>query len=653
MLTRLWFRSMAVCVIAVLLTLLCPPAAGAPGDPGEAGVAVGLANAPNLPMQDLGFNPDLAFYGQSDVETVNIPVVAGLRPISLSANVLAPVFVRGATLTVIQEDREITRVDLPLGGAPAPLVIPLAGVRMVDNAVTLIVRTHALALEGYCLDPTNPLRLTDVTVTFDGTEVAPTTVADFLPPVLRRLTIFVGARPSLGEVDAAVQLAASVAAHYGAQYPSIGLVALQDPAVPPPGSGQPFERQIVIAEGPDAGVSLQPNAGGVPVLVVSGPAESLTSQGRLITSGVARYALSSAAVAGPLRSAAQLPGNVTTIRKLGQPGVNSTALSPEIYIGLDQARLGRSAHNLRVHLMGSYTPLPDAIGGRLVATVGGETIDRWPLTAEGVVNRWIDVPDRLLRRHTALRVKLDIAGNTGRCGEFQPLTLTIDGESEVESIPASPPIPAGFQSMPQSLMPRVQIGIGDDIFADARRATLIVIGMQRQSPLPLDTVVVPLQQAIDSKDPAVLISPAGWHHPEVPLPVVAPHTVPMTINVEDDTGAPTTLTLKPALPFGSLQTVFDGRRSLLVATSNDAPEQLDELIRWLSLDNRRVSDLDGEAVISVPGHDPVTVVGPVVAAAPEVPRESKSWWFAGGVLAVFVGVTAGWLWRRRRRAAGG
>jgi hypothetical protein len=643
---------MAVSVIAVLLVLLCPPAAGAPGDPG---VAFGLADAPSVPMQDLGFSPDLAFYGQSDVEAVRIPVVAGLIPTALSANVLAPVFVRGARLTVIQNDREIARLDIPLGGAPAPLVIPLAGVRVVDNAVTLDVRTYALADEGYCLDPTNPLRLTDLTVTFAGIEVAPTTIADFLPPVLRRLTVYIAAKPSLGEADAAVQLAAAVAAHYGPQNPAIGLVALQDPAVPPPGSGQPFERQIVITEGPDAGLSLQPNAGGVPTLVVSGPIEALTNQVRLITSGVARYALSSAAVVGPLRSVPQLPGNRTTIRRLGQPGVNSTALSPEVYIGLDQARLGRSAHDLRVHLMGSYTPLPDSIGGRLVATVGGETIDRWPVTREGVINRWIDVPDRLLQRYTNLRVKLDIAGDTGRCGEFQPLTLTIDGESEVQSTPASPPIPAGFQSMPQSLMPRVRIGIGDDIFADARRATLIVIGMQRLSPLPLDTVVVPLQQAIDSKDPAVLISPAGWHYPEVPLPVVAPHAVPMTINVEDDTGQPTTLTLEPALPFGSLQTVFDGRRSLLVATSNEAPEQLDELIRWLSLDRRRVPTLSGEAVLSVPGHDPVMVVGPVVAAAPETARGSrvKISWLAGGVLAVVVGAAAGWLWHRRRRASGG
>ena len=44
---------------------------------------------------------------------------------------------------------------------------------------------------SYCLDPTNPLRLTNVTVTYNGVEAVPTAVADFLPPILRRLTIYV------------------------------------------------------------------------------------------------------------------------------------------------------------------------------------------------------------------------------------------------------------------------------------------------------------------------------------------------------------------------------------------------------------------------------------------------------------------------------
>ena len=117
---------------------------------------------------------------------------------------------------------------------------------------------------------------------------------------------------------------------------------------------------------------------------------------------------------------------------------------------------------VRVHLIGVLHAVPNTIGGQLVATIDGETIDRWPAEANGIVDRWIDVPDRLLHRFTSLAVQVNISGNTGRCGEFQPITLTIDGESVVQSSPAKPPVPQGFQSLPQALMPRVQVGIGAD-----------------------------------------------------------------------------------------------------------------------------------------------------------------------------------------------
>lgn len=53
------------------------------------------------------------------------------------------------------------------------------------------------------------------------------------------------------------------------------------------------------------------------------------------------------------------------------------------------------------------------------------------------------MPDRLLQRYTTVGISLNVAGNTGRCGEFQPLTLTVDGDSVVESSAAVPPTPPG------------------------------------------------------------------------------------------------------------------------------------------------------------------------------------------------------------------
>ncbi|MGV7852620.1 hypothetical protein PJM29_31100, partial [Mycobacterium kansasii] len=84
-------------------------------------------------------------------------------------------------------------------------------------------------------------------------------------------------------------------------------------------------------------------------------------------------------------------------------------------------------------------------------------------------------------------------------------------------------------------------------------------------------------------------------------------TGPITINALQSDGKPTTLALDPTVRFASLQTVFNRGRSMLVATSNGASGQLDELLRWLDGDSSRWPSIKGVALVSIPGEDPVTV----------------------------------------------
>lgn len=607
--------------------------------------------APILPLAQLGALANLAFYGIQGTENLDIPVPPGLEPVELVAITQLPVNVRSATITVMQEDRTIARVDVPAGDR-APIVIPLAGAEIVDNAVSVTLRTYLLPVDGYCLDPTNPLRLSAGNVTFAGVERTPTVVADFLPPVLRQLTIFVDAEPTRAESDAAVRLATAVAAHYGTQNPDVVVAPLAEGQAGPADPSAPLHRHVVIREGPDTGVSLT-TGDGVPALLIAGPPEELANQSRLLTSDLNRLALASKAVAGPLSSTPQLPGDETTLRRMGQPGVNATALSPQVGMGLDQTRLGRSAHSVRVHLQGSYTPLPEAIGGQLVATIAGETIDRWPADPSGTVDRWVDVPDRLLQRYTSLALRLDISGDTGRCGEFQPLTLTIDGDSPVLSSPADPPVPGGFQSIPQSLMPRTAVGM-DGGFDDTRRAVAIMVGLQRLSALPIDTAVMPVADAVGDRGPAVLISADEWTDERVRLPIAADADGEITVERADAPGKTTTLTLDPAVGYGSLQVVHDGTRSLLVATSNDAPEQLDGLLGWLGQNVERWADLDGTALIGAPGRQPVVFATDSEAADDSQAQMSmgRPWWvWAGGAaVATLILLGLGLILMRTRQA---
>jgi len=636
----------AVAAIAIAVTG-CPIPAAADDDPVPVGpLPVGPPPAgPVLALADIGALAPLSFFTNHGKAGLIFPVPPGLVPEALTATVELPADIGIGTVTVSQDDRTITRVALPATDM-APISIPLAGAEIVDNSVTLQLRTDLSPPEGRCPDLANPVRLTNGAVAFAGVESPPSTIADFLPPVLRKLTIAIPATPTMAESDAAIRLSAAVVAHYGAQ-PTIVEVVPTEPAPPP---SLPFERQIVIAQGPAAGLALQPGVDPIPRLRISGSDNDLTNQARLLSADVSRLAISSEAVAGPLTTSPQLPGDVTTLTALGQAGASAVALSPRVSIGVDQTRLGRAAHSVRLQLKGSYTPIPASVSARLVANIGDETIAQWPTDATGAIDRWVSIPDRLLRRYTTVDFALNVAGNVGRCDEFLPLTLTVDGDSVVQSEPAVPPLPGGFQSLPQALMPRVEIGIGADAFADTVRAAAIVVGLQRMVALPLYTVATELQKAIDSPNPAILIAADGWNHPEIPLPLSATDSS-VTLQATDESGAPTTLTLNPTLRYGSLQTFFEGGRSVLVATSNAAPGELDELLRWLGADGRRWPRLDGTVLIAAPGRQPVTVrpQSGTSDTATEPGDTENVWWAVAGVTAAAL-IGYAFIWRQSRRA---
>lgn len=626
--------------------------AGATALPGVASAEpegdMSLANSPTLSLRTVGIDSTISLYGIEGQQTLSVPVQPGLVPTELAATLVLPVNALGGTLEVSQDERIISRVPLP--SDQAPITIPLAGARIVDNAVTVLLRSYLALPDGYCVfDASNPLRLVGTEVRYSGLERAPATVADFLPPVLQRLTLAVPSNPSRAESDAAVRLATATVARYGPQRTEIDLISTDGTLRPP----VPLERQIIIREGEQAGVSMQgPNA--VPALLVTGPPADLGNQARLLSSDLSKLAVESSAVAGPLATVPQLPSDRTTIRQLGQPGVNATALvNPRVTVPLDQTRIGRSVTGVRVHLQGSYTPLPGGLGGQVTVSVAGETLARWATEPSGQIDRWIDVPERLVERYTNLDIAVDAAGNTGRCGEFQPITLTIDGESAVETKLASPPSPAGFQSLPQALMPRVEVGI-DEGLDNLRRAVRIVTGLQRLSGLPFDTAVVSRDDAIASTNSAIVVSADGWDDDRVTLPVTVDAEGVITVENVDGSGESSTLALDPQVGFGSLQTLYSGGRTVLVATSSNAPAELDRLLAWLDSDINRWSGLTGNAVVSMPGREPIQLTTPAVAehvAAAAADRKMLYLAISAGALALVV-LGAAMIVLRGRRSRG-
>ncbi|MGB1222921.1 MAG: hypothetical protein ACPHCN_02115, partial [Mycobacterium sp.] len=353
---RLLRRLGALLGVTAMLVVAAPCAAADDG---------ALLDAPTLSLADLGSGATLSFYGETSSTTLSFPVPAGLVPVTLNTTLDFPFNLRSGILTVMQDDRIISRLGLPLADL-APFIIPLDGVNVVNGSVTMTLKLTALPEDGYCLDDSAAVNLIRGSVTYAGIEVAPTTVADFLPSILRAVTIAVPSTPSQAESDAAVQLATALASRYRSQAPRIALVPLADGATTLDGPSLPMERQIIIKEGPDEGLSLMGDAG-VPELFISGPPDKLTNQTRLLTDSSLGMAVSRKAIADKLHPNPWLPGNSATLAQLRQPGLTSVGPAPQVNIALDQTQFGHPTQGFRVHLLGSHTPVPAALGAQLTA----------------------------------------------------------------------------------------------------------------------------------------------------------------------------------------------------------------------------------------------------------------------------------------------
>lgn len=267
-----------------------------------------------------------------------------------------------------------------------------------------------------------------------------------------------------------MSLATAIAARYGTA-PVDVRTATGPRASLRPAAGGPLARSILISTSLPKGLNLARD-GDNSYLTIGGSDADLAVQASFLTSDLSPLAMTPGVIAGQLSDTPQLPRDVQTLADLRIADQRSTVSGwPQVTIGIDQTRLGRPSHNIRVQLRGTYTP-PTRDGGRIVARVGDRVVGSWAADSSGQFDEWAQIPDDLTNRYTALTVTAEYGGTRAGCGEANLATLTLDSSGEVDADPADPPVPGGLQSLPQSLMPRVQLawtrGDAADVSARSR-----------------------------------------------------------------------------------------------------------------------------------------------------------------------------------------
>ncbi|MCP2161909.1 hypothetical protein LX12_003108 [Williamsia serinedens] len=639
-----WSRLLGVVSAAAALIVTAGPALAAPSDP----------IAPQ-PLSAVGTASTAQFDSPQAQYSLTVPVDPGTLPTELRGTAQLPPGVTAGTVDAYSGDRFLSRVVL--GSDPSqPVRWSLAGIPVTDNAADITLRTD-LTGEGTCrFDPDTPFRVVGMTVAYTGNPTVPATVADFLPPVLTAIDLFIPSTPSPTEASAAINLATAVVGRYKPTPIAVRTRAL--PASGAPDVAQdPTVRQIMLAESAARGTALRTGAFG-PYLQIGGRGSDLLAQAQLITSQMSTVAVASAAIAGQSATAPQITPTVRTLADLGVGESEASGTGRAVIgFGIDQTRLGGPAHDVRFEVRGTYTPLPSNGGGRIVVRTGTTTIASWPTAASGSIDRWVDVPDRLLRRYLDVTVSLERGDDQGGCGQAQRVSISLDPTAPVQFTRADPPIPTGLGSMPQALQPRAQFAWTRGDLADVSRAVTIAAGLQSLTVTPLGVDVVPIDEARASSTPAVIIDADGSARDIPTLPVSARGDVvtldPLAANAQ--AGRRQSLTLSPTVKLGALQVTRSNGRSVLVASSNGNPAQLDAVLRWLTADPRRWSNLDGAALLAVDDRTPVLVPQPdsTDTTAADTGGGSDSGVIvatAGSVAAVLVVAGAAWfVWRRVRR----
>lgn len=616
--------------------------------------AAPLRQDASLSLPTVGVGGSLSFSGRSSEVTLQIPVPQGLTPVALRGTLQAPAAVGRGWIDVESDGRILGRVDIPSGAPTTPITLPLAGATIVGNTARVTLRSYLLPLDDqWCAEDWSDgqLRIVDGTVDYSGDEAQPTVLADFLPPVLTRLSVYVPSTPTTDETAAALEFGAAIAARYANQDTAIDLRPLAPGQNLPADPAGLLERQVVVTDSDINSTTLNTSPAGVPVLTLAGRGDGLLNQTRLLTSDLSTITVATQATAGSLAAAPSITPSQTTLSDLGASQLTATSTGRvQVRMGIDQTRLGHPSGPVDVHLIGNYTPLPNTQNGQITVTVGDTTLDRWPVDADGRIDRWVEIPADVMSRYTELVVTLQVAGAM-TCGSTQPVTLSLDPAGAVRSEMSLPPNPSGFQSLPQALMPTAQIGLKDGTFDDARRAMTIVTGLQGLTVTPFRPELTDFDTAVDSNTPAILIAANGDLPESVPLPLQVSDD---TVSLVDLTGDAEAQTVDvPGLRFGSLQAAWDAdhNRTLLVATSTDDAQSVDRILDWLSADRDRWSSLSGDALFQTGNREPVTVTAPQEAATTdETSGVVRGVLLAGGVLLV-VGalVAAGVLVGSRRR----
>jgi len=607
-----------------------------------------------VPFSSLGLATPVRLVGVSASTNVFLPVPGGLTPTSLAGVLVGAPGTPTGDVVFSSAGHRLAAIHLAGDGpgATTPFSVPLDGVVPVNGQLRVDVEASLPLIDAYCqgqfLIP--EVDLDAMAVTYGGRATSPATIATFLPPFLASLRVWVPAAPTRAAAEGAIGIADQVVARYGAAPVRVEVMPLASD-LPDPGPFDPLSRDIVFS-GPSTtpGAQLVSSPAGAPLLVISGDGDPLRHQVDVIVSELVKLVASDHLTAGGLFIPRRLPAPEQPFTELGLASLAVHGQGNlQFTVAFSQADFGHMIDWVRLHVSGTYTPIPAAAAASLNVFFNGQLVASRLADRSGSFQVAPVIPVHRLSRDNTVEVRFQYVPADGVCSRFSvPVDVQLSATSSVETRPGTS-LPIGFQRLPQALLPGTDCAF--DVLSPDRLAAAVKLftGLQRLTRTPVVPRVVPFAQAVNGTRPAVLLSadPAAIAplHPTVDLSTPVPK-----LDV-DAKGAQVGAGTAPAVAQVFVQ---HGRHLLVAGTRPESSSSLGILVDALTAApglGRWTHDVvvlspDG-SVGEVAVHD---TVKPPAQAASSSPIRIRWWeWPALACLPLLLAVGAWRLiaWRRR------
>lgn len=331
--------------------------------------------------------------------------------------------------------------------------------------------------------------------------VVPSTVADFLPPLLSRAVVVIPDEPSDNELSGAYRLAAALARRYPVApefkvLPSDSVSRLMD------GSDDPFERVFLLGDGDvtEIAVIAGGDEGRDVVMSLTAPDGELGDLAAALSAPEIGF-ITTATTAGVPVGAEPSEEKLLQTRSLEAVGVTQLEVaggrSVDFPIRLSQSRFGQPVSSMRLQLSG----LVISAGTPTVSVrLNEQLVDVLELGPTGGFEIDVEIDSRTIGRDNLLVIRSEIAG----CGDSAQQQIVLDSDSSVEASPGQA-ISASLERFPQVGLADLLVAAGDSVH-ERRLALVAVASMQQASALAIPATASTVDAALATTTAALVVS---------------------------------------------------------------------------------------------------------------------------------------------------